>query len=178
MKAFSAKSGLLALSMLLGGAQGALAGDTVGIGKEWSRSGFGGKVTYKCKQPSCGGPNNMMIVQSFGSISGAPQLGIPSGSNLEAEFRHRPEVRRTLAAMLQQFGREPRNKGTSFKTSYFENSTYAGFNFSFFDSNKRVHLVGQLRISDNKVIMVGGASYIAAAARRNFNIISPAIKTN
>jgi hypothetical protein len=165
-------------SVVVLSASSVFAENASGIGKEWSKSGFGSNITYKCKQPSCGGPNNLMVVQSFGNVSGAPELGIPGGSNLEAEFRRRPEVRRTLAAMLQQFNREPRNKGSSIKTSYFENATYAGFNFTFFDSKRKAHMVAQLRISDNKAVMVGGASDNPANARRNFNIISPAIKTN
>jgi hypothetical protein len=177
MKSAAAKIVSLVLLLGLAGMSSAMAQSSDGIGKEWSKSGFGSKVIYKCKQPTCGGPNNMMTVQSFGSISGAPELGIPGGSNLEAEFRRRPEVRRTLAAMLQQFNREPRNRGSSIKTAYFENANYAGFNFTFFDPKRKVHMVAQLRISDNKAVMVGGASDNPANARRNFNIISPATKT-
>jgi hypothetical protein len=57
-----------------------------------------------------------MTVQSYVSMGGVPELGVPDGSNLEAEFRRKPEVRRTMAAFLQQLSREPRNKGSSITT--------------------------------------------------------------
>ena len=175
MNMYALRSALLTAALLLGGAHAATA-DNARIGKDWAKSGFGSSVKYKCKQQSCGGPKNVMMVQSLGSISGAPDLGIPQGSNLEAEFRRRPEVRRTLSAMLQQLVREPRNKGKSLKTSYFENVDHAGFNFTLFDPDEGVHMVVQLRIQNNKAILVGGASDTLDAARRNFNLIVPTLR--
>jgi hypothetical protein len=101
MKTKAANFGALVLLIALGNCQSALAESPSSFNKEWSRSGFGNNITYKCKQPSCGGPKSLMMVSGFGLVSEAPELGIPSGSNLEAEFRRRPEVRRTLGAMLQ-----------------------------------------------------------------------------
>jgi hypothetical protein len=178
MKMFSAKSGLLALSLVLSGAQGALAGDGSPLGKEWSKSGFGSNVTYKCKQPSCGGPNSQMMVARFGGISGSPELGIPGGSNVEAEFRRRPEVRRTLAALLQHLTREGPTKGSSIKSAYFTDANYVGFNFTLSNAQQKVYMVGQLRINDNKAFMIGGGADTAAVARRNFNLILPTVKVD
>jgi hypothetical protein len=176
MKMFSAKSGLLALSLVMGGVQGALAGDAAGLGKEWSKSGFGSNVTYKCKQPSCGGPNSQMMVARFGGISGSPELGIPGGSNVEAEFRRRPEVRRTLAAMLQHLSRTGANKGSRISSTYFTNADYVGFNFTLYDAKEKTHMVAQLRILDNKAFMIGGIAETAPMARRNFNLVLPTVR--
>jgi hypothetical protein len=155
----------------------AFAESPAGIGKEWSKSGFGSNLTYKCKQESCGGPNNFMMVQSFGGISGAPELGVPGGSNLEAEIRRRPEVRRTLAAMLKQLTREGATKGSTSSTTYFANADYAGFSMTFFNAQKKQYLAAQLRINDNKAVLIGGAGETAAAAKRNLNIILPTVKS-
>jgi hypothetical protein len=148
-----------------------------GIGPEWSKSGFGSSVTYSCKQVSCGGPSNFMMRSSVGGISGAPALGVPSGSNLEAEIRRRPEVRRTLAAaMLQKLTREGAAKGSTFSTSYFANADYAGFSMTFNDAERKSYIAAQIRINDNKAILIAGAGGTAAAAKRNLNIILPTVK--
>jgi hypothetical protein len=178
MKFSAFGSSVLALSILLGSAQGAFAENPSGLGKEWSRSGFGSNITYKCRQPSCGGPNSIMMTAKFGGISGSPELGIPDGSNVEAEFRRRPEVRRTLAAMLQQLTREGPNKGSRISSSYFTNADYVGFNFTLYNAKAKAHMVAQLRISDNKALMIGGAAETESLARRNFNLILPTVKVD
>jgi hypothetical protein len=168
----------LAVLFALGAVQSAFAENPAGLGKEWSRSGFGSNVTYKCRQPSCGGPNSQMMVARFGGISGSPELGIPSGSNVEAEFRRRPEVRRTLAAMLQQLTREGPNKGSRISSSYFTDANYVGFNFTLYNVKAKAHMVAQLRISDNKALMIGGAAETQALAQRNFNLLLPTVKAD
>jgi hypothetical protein len=178
MKFSAFESSVLALSILLGSAQGAFAENPSGLGKEWSRSGFGSNITYKCRQTSCGGPNSIMMTAKFGGISGSPELGIPSGSNVEAEFRRRPEVRRTLAAMLQQLTRDGPNKGSRISSSYFTNANYVGFNFTLYNAKAKAHMVAQLRISDNKALMIGGAAETESLARRNFNLILPTVKVD
>ena len=163
---------LLALLLTFGSVQSALAENSIGVGKEWSRSGFGNAITYRCKQPSCGGKRSIMRVQRFGGISGAPELGIPEGSNLEAEFRRRPEVRRILAAMLQQLTREAPNKGSQITTTYFANTSYAGFNFSLVGAGKQnEHAAAQLRIKGNKALLAISEAESAQVARRNFNLL-------
>ena len=113
-----------------------------------------------------------MRVQRFGGISGAPELGIPEGSNLEAEFRRRPEVRRILAAMLQQLTREATNKGSQITTTYFANTSYAGFNFSLVGAGKQnEHAAAQLRIKGNKALLAISEAESAHVARRNFNLL-------
>jgi hypothetical protein len=176
MKAHALKQNLLALAVSLSAAQSAQAENPAGIGKEWSKSGFGSKITYKCRQPSCGGPNSIMMTAKFGGISGSPELGIPDGSNVEAEFRRRPEVRRTLGAMLQELTRHGPNKGSRITSSYFANADYAGFNFTLYNAKANAYLVAQLRINDNKALMIGGAADTAAMARRNFNLVLPTVK--
>jgi hypothetical protein len=178
MKICAFRSSVLALLILLGSSQGAFAENPSGPGKEWSRSGFGSNITYKCRQPSCGGPNSIMLTAKFGGISGSPELGIPSGSNVEAEFRRRPEVRRTLAAMLQQLTRDGPNKGSRISSSYFTNENYVGFNFTLYNAKAKAHMVAQLRISDNKALMIGGAAETESLARRNFNLILPTAKVD
>jgi hypothetical protein len=178
MKAHALKQNLLATLFVLSAAQSALAENPAGIGKEWSKSGFGGNITYKCRQPSCGGPDSIMMTAKFGGFGGAPDLGIPSGSNLEAEFRRRPEVRRTLGAMLQELTRHGPNKGSRITSSYFANASYAGFNFTLFNAKANAYLVAQLRINDNKALMIGGAAETAAMARRNFNLVLPTVKAD
>jgi hypothetical protein len=176
MKAGAIKSTVLAVMIASGGAQYANAENPAGIGKEWSRSGFGSNITYKCRQPSCGGPNSIMLVSKFGEFGGAPELGIPSGSNLEEEFRRRPEVRRILGAMLQELTRHGPNKGSRITSSYFANANYAGFNFTLYNAKANAYLVAQLRINDSKALMIGGAAGTAAMARRNFNLVLPTVK--
>ena len=178
MKVQPIKSKTLALLIALCSAQSSFAETPGALGKEWSRSGFGGNITYKCRQPSCGGPNSLMMVMKLGGISGAPELGIPSGSNLEAEFRRRPEVRRTLGAMLQQLTRQGPNKGSRITSSYFANANYAGFNFTLFNAKANAYMAAQLRISGSKAIMIGGAAETQALARRNFNLILPTVKAD
>jgi hypothetical protein len=178
MKFSALRSNVVALPILLGMAQSAFAENPSGPGEEWSRSGFGSNITYKCKQPSCGGPNSIMMTAKFGGISGSPELGIPEGSNVEAEFRRRPEVRRTMGAMLQQLTREGPNKGSRISSSYFTNANYVGFNFTLYNAKAKAHMVAQLRISDNKALMIGGAAETEALARRNFNLILPTIKAD
>jgi hypothetical protein len=176
MKARAVKQKLLVLLLALGAAQSALAENPAGIGEEWSKSGFGSNITYKCRQPSCGGPDSIMMTAKFGGISGSPELGIPDGSNVEAEFRRRPEVRRTLGAMLQELTRHGPNKGSRITSSYFANANYAGFNFTLYNAKANAYLVAQLRINDNKALMIGGAAGTAAMARRNFNLVLPTVK--
>jgi hypothetical protein len=178
MKACLVGFKVLAMLMVLGMAQSAFAENPSSPGKEWSRSGFGSNITYKCKQPSCGGPNSIMMTARFGGISGSPELGIPSGSNVEAEFRRRPEVRRTLSAMLQQLTREGPNKGSRISSSYFTNANHVGFNFTLYNAKAKAHMVAQLRISDNKALMIGGAAETQALARRNFNLILPTVRAD
>ncbi len=178
MKASAAKLLFMALFIALGGVPSALAESSAALGKEWSKSGFGSNITYKCRQPSCGGPKSLMVVTNLGGFSGAPELGIPAGSNLEAEFRRRPEVRRILGAMLQQLGRHGPNKGSRITTSYFQNASYAGFNFTLINAKANAYMVAQLRITDSKAIMIGGAAQTAAIARRNFNLVLPTVKTD
>jgi hypothetical protein len=178
MKARALKQNLLVILLVLSAAQSATAENPAGIGKEWSKSGFGSNITYKCRQPSCGGPNSQMMVARFSGISGSPELGIPDGSNVEAEFRRRPEVRRTLAAMLQELTRHGPNKGSRITSSYFANANYAGFNFTLYNAKANAFLVAQLRINDNKALMIGGAAGTAAMALRNFNLIMPTVKAD
>jgi hypothetical protein len=178
MKLRTVKYKLAALLMALGSAQSAFAESPGALGKEWSKSGFGSNVTYKCKQTSCGGPKSRFFTDRFGGIGAVPELGIPSGSNVEAEFRRRPEVRRILAAMLQQVTRQSGSKGSSISTSYFANADNVGFNFTLFDSGQKLHMAAQLRISDNKAIMIASTAETAAMARRNFNLILPTLKAD
>jgi hypothetical protein len=178
MKVSAFRSSVVALPILLGAAQSAFAENPSGPGKEWSRSGFGSNITYKCKLPSCGGPDSIMMTAKFGGISGSPELGIPDGSNVEAEFRRRPEVRRILGAMLQELTRHGPNKGSRITASYFANADYAGFNFTLYNAKAKAHMVAQLRISDNKALMIGGAAETQALARRNFNLILPTVKAD
>ncbi len=107
-----------------------------------------------------------------------PELGIPSGSNVEAEFRRRPDVRRIFAAVLKQLIKEGPIKGSSFKSTYFANADYVGYNFSSYEPGKKVYVVGQMRISDNAAVMIGGAAETAERARKNLNTILPTIKTD
>jgi hypothetical protein len=176
MKTLAIRSLTFGLLLALGSASVALSESA--ISKEWSKSGFGSNVTYKCKQDSCGGANSQMMAARFGGISGSPELGIPGGSNVEAEFRRRPEVRRTLAALLRQLTREGPTKGARITSSYFTNADYVGFNFTLSNSAQKVYLAGQLRISDNKAVMIGGAAQTAERARKNLNTILPTIKTD
>ncbi len=178
MKARALKQNLLVILLVLSAAQSALAENPAGIGKEWSKSGFGSNITYKCRQLSCGGPDSIMMTAKFGGISGSPELGIPDGSNVEAEFRRRPEVRRILGAMLQELTRHGPNKGSRITSSYFANANYAGFNFTLYNAKANAFLVAQLRINDNKALMIGGAAGTAAMARRNFNLVLPTVKAD
>lgn len=179
MKLYRGFQVLLALLAVLGSVQLARAENAVSIGKEWSKSGFGSSITYRCKQPSCGGKKSIMKVENFGGVSGAPELGIPEGSNLEAEFRRRPEVRRILGAMLQQLAREPSNKGSQITTTYFANSSHAGFNISLAGANKKnEHAIAQLRIKDNKVLLAVSTAESAQMSRRNFKALLPTLGMN
>jgi hypothetical protein len=178
MRARAVRPNLLALIFALGAAQNAFAGDSAGLGSEWSRSGFGSDITYWCKQPSCGGPNSLMKVSRFAGAGEVPELGIPNGSNIEAEFRRRPDVRRIFGAMLQQMTREGPTKGSRIASSYFTNANYVGFNFTLSNAKSKGHLVGQLRISDNKALMIGGAAETETVARRNFNLILRTVKAD
>lgn len=177
MKTVASRIIALASLVSLGTVTSALAENSAGIGKEWSKSGFGSNLTYKCKQPSCGA-KSVMKVAKFGGFNEVPELGIPSGSNVEAEFRRRPEVRRILAAMLQQVVKESRNKGSSLTSAYFTKPEYVGFNFSAFDAKDGVYGVFQLRIWDNKALMIVSQGETAAVARRNLNALLPTIKTD
>lgn len=179
MKLHRGFQGLLASLVVLGSVQLAPAENAVSIGKEWSKSGFGSSRTYRCKLTSCGGKKSIMKVESFGGVSGAPELGIPEGSNLEAEFRRRPEVRRILAAMLQQLTRESPNKGSQVTTTFFANSSHAGFNFSLVRAGKQnEHATAQLRIKDNKVLLAVSTAESAQMSRRNFKVLLPTLGMN
>ncbi len=158
MKLIETKCKVLALVVALGAAQSALAENPAGPGKEWSRSGFGGDITYRCKQPSCGGTNSLMRVSKFAGAGEVPELGIPNGSNIEVEFRRRPDVRRIFGALLQQMTREGPTKVSRIASSYFTNANYVGFNSTLYNAKAKAHLVGQMRISDNKALMIGGAA--------------------
>jgi hypothetical protein len=169
---------LFALAVCLGPSQGAFAENPSGPSKEWSKSGFGSNITYKCRQPSCGCADSIMMTAKFGGISGSSELGIPDGSNVEAEFRRRPEVRRILGAMLQELTRHGPNEGSRITCSYFANADYAGFNFTLYNAKANAYLVAQLRINDNRALMIGGAAGTAGMARRNFNLVLPAVKAD
>jgi hypothetical protein len=162
---------LLAMIMIIAGTHSSWAEKPAALGKEWSKSGFGREVTYRCKQPSCGGPTSLMVVARFGMASGIPELGIPDGSNIEAEFRRRPEVRRILNAMLRQLAREGSTKAYSFNSAFFTNTEYVGFNFRFFHPIRNVYMNAQLRISGNKAYMIAGAAQSEERAQRNLSII-------
>lgn len=170
---------LAVLAVAFGSVQSVYAENAASMSKEWSKSGFGNSVTYRCRQPSCGGEGSMMKVQSFGVISGAPDLGIPDGSNVEAEFRRRPEVRRILAAMLQQLTRQAPNKGSKITTTYFANQSYAGFNFSLVGAGKKdEYSAAQLRIKGNRALLAISEAESPQIARRNFNSLLNTLSTD
>jgi hypothetical protein len=168
-------AGLVAVVTGLASTRPSLAQSSAAFGSEWSKSGFSGALKYKCKQPSCGGKKSAMHVRNFGQTSGAPQLGIPEGSNLEAEFRRRPEVRRILAGMLQQLTREGPNKGSKITTGFFTKSNHVGVNLTVFSPKENLHLAAQLIIEGNKALLAGGEAETAERARQNLNLLLPTL---
>ena len=178
MKLRVTKFRMLALMLAFSGTQDAMAESKGGADKEWTRSGFGSSPNYKCRQPSCGGAKSRFFSQRFGGIGAVPELGVPSGSNLEAEIRRRPEVRRILAAMLQQVVKESGNKGSGISTTYFANAGHVGFNFTAFDARGKMHMAMQLRINDDKALMIGSMAETLPLARRNFKLLVPNVKGN
>jgi hypothetical protein len=178
MKSVTVK--LISLALLLGplDATAARAENHTGAAKEWSKSGFGSSKKFKCLKPSCGGKKSVVSFDRFGGVSQVPELGIAGGSTLEAEFRRRADVRRTMGAVLKQIVKETGNKGSNISTSYFATDQNVGFNISGYDANDKIHIFGKMIVSDNAVVLIGSQAESPALARRNYNSVAPSLMIN
>ena len=178
MKTVASQIMILASLIALGGASDAFAEDPAEIGKEWSKSSFGRNTTYKCTQPACGGKKSLMMVQIVGPVGDTPELEEPSAYSLEAEFRRSPEMRSIYAGIFKQLTREGPNEGSSITSSYFANGDYVGLDYTLSNAKRNIFVVAQLRISNNKALMIGCTAETPALARRNFNLVLSTVKAN
>jgi hypothetical protein len=155
------KIAMLALGLLVSGCQ-----STVQQGprfasafpsNEWSKRGLGSAVTYDCKSESCGGAGTKVSFESIAAGGAAPELGIGGGRKIEEEFRSRTSVRTTLVSMLQQ-GLRSNDTNLSLNMSYFSNANYVGYKISGYSPKTGIYVLGEARIDDNTIILIGISS--------------------
>jgi hypothetical protein len=153
---------MLAMSLLVAGCQ-----STVQQGpgfanafpsSEWGKRALGNTTAYECKVESCGGTKSVIHYASFASYGSSPELGIAGGKKLEAEFRSRASVRTTLVAMLRQTLRSEEDREVQLNMNYFTNDSYVGYVISGFSPKTGHHILGEARIDDNSVILIGVSS--------------------
>jgi hypothetical protein len=156
------KAALLALGLLVSGCQSSV---QQGPGfasafpaSEWSKRGIGSRTTYVCKTESCGGEKTELNFESIAANGQAPELGIAGGRKIEEEFRNRASVRTTLVAMLRQVLRSEEDRDITLNMTYFTNADYVGYNISGYSPKTGLHVLGEVRIDDNTIIIIGVTS--------------------
>jgi hypothetical protein len=156
------KAAVLALGLLASGCQSSI---QQGPGfasafpaSEWSKRGVGSRISYVCKTESCGGKKTELNFEGIAANGQAPELGIVGGRKIEVEFRNRASVRTTLVAMLRQVLRSEQDRDITLNMIYFTNAEYVGYNISGYSPKTGLHVLGEVRIDDNTIILIGVTS--------------------
>jgi hypothetical protein len=169
------KIALVVLGLLLSGCQSSIQQGpefaSAFPAKEWSKSGGGLDVKYVCKVESCGGANTEVNFTTISNFGRAPELGLDGSKKLEVEFRNNASLRTTLVSMLRQALRSDDPNG-SINMNYFNKDSYVGYRVSGYSAKTGTHILGEVRIDDNAIILIGVESEKMARLRPLFAKLS------